>query len=418
MCPIIPTEDCRLLQIVVTNVELVYGLEEIAVVGDGSGSALPVSMCEVMSNADIVQIGVKQSTAQGDRASMQEPSVDSNPNQVKDEHFGRTIELAERCVGEDNRPHPKVGVVIVKNGKVLAEAFRGEIGKGDHAEFIALERKSRGNAEIEGADLITTLEPCTRRSHDKRPCVSWIMSRRIRKVWIGTLDYNPDIRGEGEATLRDDGVLIGRFPDSLQLKILEQNRAFFDYIKSKHPSLSMSELQERADRLRELVLTELLEINKLGALSDEGSRLREFIRGAYERTLTLEPEDANRWTEIGWFLYNGTVYGPAGFAFQTSTKIDTTSFAAWLGRGMTEIEMYKGSPDSIKSLTNPLHRAMEYLEKAYSINSRPDNLHRTAWSALAEMWTVVKDLKRTEICRQRAKALQKLSDSASQMPAK
>ena len=172
---------------------------------------------------------------------MQGPSVESNPNRVGVEHFARAVELAEQCVGEDNRPRPKVGVVIVKNGVVVAEAFRGEIGKGDHAEFIALERKSRGNVEIEGADLITTLEPCTRRSHYKRSCVSWIMNRRIRKVWIGTLDYNPSIRGEGEATLSGGGVLIGRFPDSFQLKIFEQNRTFIDYMKSKPLSLSMSE---------------------------------------------------------------------------------------------------------------------------------------------------------------------------------
>ena len=335
---------------------------------------------------------------------------------MKFEHFARAIELAERCIGEDNRPHPKVGVVIVKNGNVLAEAFRGEIGKGDHAEFIALEKKSRGNAEIENADMITTLEPCTRRSHDKNPCVKWIMSRRIRKVWIGTLDYNPDIRGEGEATLRDNGIMIGRFPDSFQLKILEQNREFFDYIKAKLPSLSMSELQGRVDTLRQSVLTEPVEMNKQEASPDTALRTWKLTQGAYERILTLEPEDDSRWTEIGWFLCNATLYGLAGYAFQTSTKIDATSFGAWLGRGMTEIEMYNRTADGIKFLTNPLRKATEYLAKAYAINSQANALHRNAWLALAGLWKTRGEDKMVKLCVQRAKKLEGSSKAAGAEP--
>ena len=42
---------------------------------------------------------------------------------------------------EDDRPHPKVGVGVVKNGSSLAKAHRGEMGNGEHAKFVALERK-------------------------------------------------------------------------------------------------------------------------------------------------------------------------------------------------------------------------------------------------------------------------------------
>src|SRR5258707_12658463 len=38
--------------------------------------------------------------------------------------------LARKSVAEDDRPHPYVGVVIVKDGKILATGFRGESGKG------------------------------------------------------------------------------------------------------------------------------------------------------------------------------------------------------------------------------------------------------------------------------------------------
>src|ERR1700735_449907 len=47
---------------------------------------------------------------------------------------------ARKSVPEDGRVHPKVGVVVVKDGRVIASAYRGEIPE-CHAEYIALEKK-------------------------------------------------------------------------------------------------------------------------------------------------------------------------------------------------------------------------------------------------------------------------------------
>jgi pyrimidine deaminase RibD-like protein len=58
-----------------------------------------------------------------------------------DREFVRiAIEEARKSTSEDARIHPFVGVVVVKNGKELARSHRGEF-PGNHAEFIALERK-------------------------------------------------------------------------------------------------------------------------------------------------------------------------------------------------------------------------------------------------------------------------------------
>src|SRR5207247_399724 len=70
------------------------------------------------------------------------------------------IEEARQSVGEYGRAHPKVGAVIVKGGKVLATARRGELEKGEHAEYTALERKLPTDI-VAGATIYTTLEPCT-----------------------------------------------------------------------------------------------------------------------------------------------------------------------------------------------------------------------------------------------------------------
>jgi pyrimidine deaminase RibD-like protein len=72
------------------------------------------------------------------------------------------IDLAARCVSEEGKVSPMVGAVVVRDGAVLASAFRGEMKAGEHAEYTLLERKLQG-VDLEGATLYSTLEPCTHR---------------------------------------------------------------------------------------------------------------------------------------------------------------------------------------------------------------------------------------------------------------
>ena len=60
---------------------------------------------------------------------------------------------ARKSKPEDGRVHPKVGVVVVKGGAVLATAYRGEIGKGEHAEYTASEKKLRDGGGRRGDRL-------------------------------------------------------------------------------------------------------------------------------------------------------------------------------------------------------------------------------------------------------------------------
>src|SRR5262245_22514307 len=98
-----------------------------------------------------------------------------------DEHFMQmAIELATRGKSTPDGKDPFVGAVVVKNGQLLASAYRGETKEGRHAEYVVLEKKLR-RKDLIGATIYTTLEPCTTRGPEKIPCADRIASRGIER---------------------------------------------------------------------------------------------------------------------------------------------------------------------------------------------------------------------------------------------
>lgn len=120
---------------------------------------------------------------------------------------------------------PKVGAVIAKNGIVLATGYRGEFPN-THAEAAAL-KKIKGKATT-SADLFTTLEPCSWRSQTAT-CSDLLVQRKIGRVFIGMLDPNRRNRGQGEWSLENQGIQIGKFDPDLNKKIRKLNKYFINF---------------------------------------------------------------------------------------------------------------------------------------------------------------------------------------------
>lgn len=150
----------------------------------------------------------------------------------EDHRFARlAIEEARKSLPEnDGRSHPMVGAVVVKGGNVLATAHRGE-AKGNHAEYIALEKRLPDSTVV-GATVYTTLEPCTTRNHPKIPCVERLIERKVARVVIGMLDPDPRITGRGQRRLRDANIITDLFPHDLMAEVEELNREFTRQIES------------------------------------------------------------------------------------------------------------------------------------------------------------------------------------------
>lgn len=145
--------------------------------------------------------------------------------QTEDNRFARmAVDEARKSAAEDERAHPMVGCVVVKDGQVLVTAHRGEM-EGNHAEFIALEKKL-GDETLTGCTVYTTLEPCTTRNHPKIPCADRLIERRVARVVIGMHDPNPDICGKGIRRLQGANIEITLFPHALVKELEELNRRF------------------------------------------------------------------------------------------------------------------------------------------------------------------------------------------------
>ncbi|MGA1846918.1 bifunctional diaminohydroxyphosphoribosylaminopyrimidine deaminase/5-amino-6-(5-phosphoribosylamino)uracil reductase RibD [Deferribacter abyssi] len=126
------------------------------------------------------------------------------------------VQLALQGKGK-TKTNPIVGAIIVKNGKIIGRGYHSCYGS-SHAEIEAMKSAFE---PLEGADLYVTLEPCSH--HGKTPpCVDAIIKNKIKRVFIGVVDPNPDVAGKGINKLIEAGigVFVG-FNEELCASIIE-----------------------------------------------------------------------------------------------------------------------------------------------------------------------------------------------------
>jgi pyrimidine deaminase RibD-like protein len=139
------------------------------------------------------------------------------------------VELAGKSIAEnDGEPHPYVGAVVVKDGKVLATGYRGETGEGRHAEFCALKKINDDvdNVDLSGCTVYTTLEPCSIRKPSKAPCTNRLINGKVARVVYGLADKDETVYGH--SSLSEAGIEIGLFPKDLIQELLVLNKKWSD----------------------------------------------------------------------------------------------------------------------------------------------------------------------------------------------
>lgn len=119
------------------------------------------------------------------------------------QYMQRAIQLAKRG-HYTTSPNPRVGCVIVKDGKIIGEGYHQKAGEG-HAEVNALNQALQAGKSTQGATAYVTLEPC---SHYGRtpPCAESLIKAGVKHVVAAMVDPNPQVAGNGLAMLEKAGI--------------------------------------------------------------------------------------------------------------------------------------------------------------------------------------------------------------------
>jgi ATP-dependent DNA helicase RecG len=185
-----------------------------------------------------------------------------------------SIDEMKKSISEHiSKVDPKVGAVLAtKEGEIISIAHRGELRAGNHAEYVLIERKN-GNKELDGLVILTTLEPCVDRNPPKDGCGFRIIDARISKVYIGHLDPDPTVAGNGAEILKKNGIEIEYYDKDLELVIEQENNEYFLKASSRAKDLSQNELTPPVTTLEQ-------ELTEYNFIDFSEMAMKEFISRA------------------------------------------------------------------------------------------------------------------------------------------
>ncbi len=134
-------------------------------------------------------------------------------------YMRRALELARKVIAA--APNPRVGCVIVRDGKIAGEGWHAAAGQA-HAEVCALQ--AAGN-QARGATAFVTLEPCAHVGQTG-PCAEALVVAGVARVVIAGIDPNPAVAGKGVAKLEAAGIEVVHMAD-FELEAVALNRGYF-----------------------------------------------------------------------------------------------------------------------------------------------------------------------------------------------
>lgn len=140
-------------------------------------------------------------------------------------------------------PNPRVGAVIVKDGKEIVRGFHRSFGD-LHAEAACLANLKSGEAR--GATLYVNLEPCCHQGKTP-PCAQAIIDTGISRVVFGMIDPNQAVNGQGLKTLRDAGIEVSG--PVLENEAKELNRGYLKIRQTGRPWVTLKFAQSLDGRI-------------------------------------------------------------------------------------------------------------------------------------------------------------------------
>ena len=140
------------------------------------------------------------------------------------ECLARAVELSRRCT-----PDPecyRVGAVVVTASGERYEGYTQMTARKNHAEEEAVAAALQAGADLRGATVYSSVEPCSARSSKPESCSRLLLRLGVRKVVFGL--YEPDrfVHCTGALDLRRAGIRTLYLPEFAR-QILDINAHLF-----------------------------------------------------------------------------------------------------------------------------------------------------------------------------------------------
>ncbi len=142
-------------------------------------------------------------------------------------HMARALQLAARGLYTTS-PNPRVGCVIVKDGKIIGEGWHQKAGE-PHAEIHALMQAGMAS---QGAAVYVSLEPCAHHGRTP-PCADALIGAGVARVVAAAEDPNPRVSGQGLARIKAAGIEVRS--GLMEAQARELNEGFFKRMVLGHP---------------------------------------------------------------------------------------------------------------------------------------------------------------------------------------
>ncbi len=116
----------------------------------------------------------------------------------------------------------RVGAVIVTRAGDVFDGYTHEGSPTHHAEQIAIDKALKNGAELKGATIYSSIEPCSKRSSEPKSCSQLIIEHGFSRVVFALYEPSCFVHCEGALNLRRAGIEV-KYMDEFSEQVREVN---------------------------------------------------------------------------------------------------------------------------------------------------------------------------------------------------
>ncbi|MFI3281720.1 MAG: dihydrofolate reductase family protein [Rikenellaceae bacterium] len=139
-------------------------------------------------------------------------------------HLERAIEISRKCT-----PSPTsycVGAVIVTAKGEIFEGYTHETSSTHHAEQEAVKKAEKAGADLKGATMYSSMEPCSTRASEPESCSAIMIRHKFARAIFALYEPSCFVCCKGALNMRLAGIDVECI-NSLSHKVLEINSHLF-----------------------------------------------------------------------------------------------------------------------------------------------------------------------------------------------